>query len=328
MPSMLPRLTSHVLATTWQLHPLWTLVVVVALAAYAVGFARARRHGARVSVVRAGFFGFGLALLLVTVSSAVDVYAMALFWMHMIEHLMLIMVVPTFLVLGHPLTVLRGALTRPERFDATMRTPVARVLTHPAVGLAVYAGVIVGTHLTGFMDRMAEHSWLMGVEQVAYLVSGLLQLLPLAGNEPIGRRFPYLFRIAFLLFAMVPDTLVGIVLMQTATDPFPVMTAGHPAWAPGGVADAHVAGALMWAGGDGLMMFLAFGAVFALLMDTERKDVLGTWLEQVRGENLRAQVARGTGEPDLEPDVDVDDDDAMLDAYNRMLGRLSQGEGS
>ena len=110
MGSMLPPLGWHSFLTQWDLRPLWDLAIVLVLAAYVVGLVRARRHGDRpVHPVRVASFVGGLALLGLTLNSGVDVYGSMIFWVHMIEHLLLIMVVPALLVLGHPLTVLVAA---------------------------------------------------------------------------------------------------------------------------------------------------------------------------------------------------------------------------
>jgi putative membrane protein len=333
MASMLPPLSWHALLHTWQLRPVWTLLALLALAAYVWGLSVCRRHQVRsVQPARVACFVAGVVLLLLTLSSAIDVYAMALFWDHMIEHLMLIMVVPTLLVLGHPLTLLRaaaGARGRGETVDRVLQSPPVALLTYPGVGVALYSAVIVGTHLTSFMDAMATRPWLMDLEQVLYLVSGYLFLLPLVGNEPIRWKLPNLGRIAIVLLAMTPDTVVGIVLMQTNHDMFPVMEGAHPSWAPPPLVDLQIAGGLMWAGGDGLMMLIGIGVTIALITDPSQESVLGKRLEGVRRATLTGHVSRGDTAPTpFDESLSVDDDDAMLDAYNRMLGRLDREETS
>ena len=337
MASNLPPLDWHALSTTWQFQPGWTLAAIALLAAYLLGLARCRSAGVRpVAPWRVASYVGGVVVLVATVSSAFDVYAMAAFWVHMIEHLLLIMVVPALLVIGHPLSVVRGvAVTRgtEDRFDRVVRSGPVAVLTHPLVGLGFYSAVIVGTHLTSFMDAMVEHPWLMPAEQVLYVVSGYLFLLTIVGNEPIRWQVPHLGRLMLVLVGMTPDTVVGIVLMQTESNPFPVMTAGRPGWARAPLDDLELAGGIMWAGGDGLMMLMGIGIVAAMMLPGGRVNVLGGWLEGVRSQTMAAHVAQvdASGDDALDgPDrersfaagADVDDDDEVLDAYNRMLGRL------
>ena len=315
----------HTFWTDWHLSPVWDAVILLALVAYAAGVARTRRRGERtVHPVRMASFVTAMAVLAVTVNSAIEGYSMMLFWDHMIEHLLLIMVVPALLVAGHPLTVLVQATsgrTR-ERVQAVLRSTPVAVLTHPVVALAVYSVVIVGTHLTSFMDAMAMHMWLMPLEQVLYLVSGSLLLAPLLADEPLRWRPPYLLRVALLLVAMVPDTLVGIVLMQSSKAMFPAMTT-NAAWAPNPLRDEQIAGGIMWAAGDGLMMLFAVVIVLVWIATPNRDATAGAWLEKVRRQRF-TEIAGGTDALGAaSEDSDVDEDEAYLDAYNRMLKRLN-----
>jgi putative copper resistance protein D len=190
--------------------------------------------------------------------------------------------------------------------------------THPASGLVIYTVVIVGTHLTGFMDQMVLHPWLMTAEQGLYVATGFLLFLPLLGEEPIRPDLGYLVRLMLFLIAMTPDTLVGIVLLQATRDPFPVMMRHHPSWAPAALTDVHTAGGLMWAGGDGLMMFVAVGLMISVVTSPGKRDrMTGKWLDAVR----RTVIATEVG-ADPERPLDPDSDEAY-DAYNTMLQRLA-----
>lgn len=323
MPGMgadLSPLTWSTFFGTWRLQAGWLEASVLLIGAYLL----ARRAAGAASSVRpwraASWVG-GVALMWVAVSSAIGTYAMSLFWMHMVLHLVLIMVVPALLVLGHPLTVLLEAFHGPARarVQRTLHSWPVTLLTHPATGVLVYTAVIIGTHLTGFMDAMAQHAWLMTGEQVLYVVAGFLFLLPMLGDEPTRPNPPYLLRIALLVAAMIPDTIVGIVLLQSDTVSFPRMMAGHPAWAPDALADQHAAGGLMWAGGDGLMMAIAVGLMISVITSPARRArMTGAWLEGAR----RSALAEHTGE-NVEA-IDDPDGEEALEAYNRMLARLRE----
>ncbi|MGN6252036.1 MAG: cytochrome c oxidase assembly protein [Marmoricola sp.] len=315
----------HSFATTWDLHVGWVVAGLLLLLLYGAAARSARRRGRPLAAWRIVAFVVGVALLETTIASAIDAYAMAVFWMHMVLHLTLIMVVPVLLVLGSPLRAVVDGLedtTRDAALDVLRSGPVA-VLTHPLVGLAVYAFVIVGTHLTGFMDAMATSDTLMTGEQVVYVVAGVWLLVPLIGDEPIRWKLPHLVRIGLLLVAMVPDTVVGIVLLQTGRDLFPTMMGMRPGWAPDAVADLQTAGGLMWAAGDGLMMFIAVGVLVAFLSRRDGQErTFGTWLESARRQALIEHV--GTGGEQLTGDIDPDGEEALA-AYNRMLQRLNGG---
>ena len=311
----------------WHVQPWWLLFSGVALGGYLGAVVVARRcQVASVHPWRVTSFVAGVVVLLFTVSSAIETYAMALFWDHMIEHLLLIMVVPALLVLGSPVAAVRAAATAqgsPRPVEAFARSWPVSVLSHPVVGFGLYAAVIIGTHLTGFMDAMAAHGWVMEAEQWLYLVTGYVYLLPLLGAEPVRTRLPSLGRLGLLLLGMVPDTVVGIVLMQTGYNMFPVMEAGHPGWAPGPVRDLQIGGALMWVGGDGLMMLFGVGVTMAMITHTSSTQVIGHRLEAIRRSTLTEHLALAGSAGTIGDDSDIDEDDAMLDAYNQMLARMN-----
>jgi putative copper resistance protein D len=318
-------LSWHTFLTTWEPHPGWLLVCGLAVAAYLVGVLCCRRQGDPVHPVRIACFLLGNLLLAICLCSALDAYAMSLFWMHMIEHITLITLVPAFLVLGHPFTVLRdaGGPTWRAEFDGAVNRPPVTQLTHPLVGLVAYGLVVFYTHLTPFMDKMVMNPSLMTLEQVLYVGSGFWLLLGAIGNEPFRWHTPYLLRLVLLVMAMVPDTLVGIVLLQTTQNPFPMYMGMRPHWAPDPLHDLDIGGSLMWAVGDGLMMCLAVGVMLALLT-RQRDQLLGSWLESARTATFVGHVERTGGALDAQKigDRSIDDDEAALDAYNEMLRRL------
>ncbi|HZX08362.1 cytochrome c oxidase assembly protein, partial [Kribbella sp.] len=301
---------------SWRVAPGWLAVAVVLAGGYCVLRWRGRGRST-VRVWRVVSFVLGCAVLWVCVASGIGAYSMSVFWMHMVLHLTLIMVVPILLVLGHPITVALESVPA-DRQSRARRVVASRpmgVLTHPATGLAVYTLVIIATHLTGFMDQMAMHPWLMTAEQVLYVAAGYLLFLPLLGEEPLRTSLGYGLRLVLFLIAMLPDTVVGIVLLQAPRDPFPMMTQMRPHWAPDALSDIHAAGGLMWAAGDGLMMWAAVGLMLAVVTSPAKRDrMTGSWLDAVR----RTVISTEVGSEQVDPDSDE-----AHEAYNRMLQRLA-----
>lgn len=313
----LPPLSWGALVHTWDVHA-WSSCICAGLLALYVGCAFRRSKVSRLPWWRATSFGCGVVVLWLAVSSGLAVYGRELFWLHMVLHLVLIMVVPAVLVLGHPFRVVQeaGGARWAERVGTILRSSSVSVLLHPVIGLAAYTVVIVGTHLTSFMDRMPDHPWLGPTEVVLYVMAGWLFLTPVLGDEPIRWRLPAPSRIGLLVVAMVPDTVVGIVLLQSTTNPFPRMFPGTP-WGPDPVRDVQTGGAVMWVGGDGLMMVFAIGLLVTILAGQWRGPLLGSWLESVR----RSTLTDLAGEQLAEDDSDLDEEQSALEAYNRMLQR-------
>ena len=105
-----PQPTAASWFTTWRVDPLWLAVVVFLAALYLWAFVQVRRRGDSWSVLRSLSWLIGLAVLFYVTSGGVAVYGLVLFSAHMVEHMMLTMVVPIFLVLGAPVTLVLKAL--------------------------------------------------------------------------------------------------------------------------------------------------------------------------------------------------------------------------
>jgi putative membrane protein len=128
-----------------------------------------------------------------------------------------------------------------------------------------------------------------------------------------------------------------VALMLTGHPLAPSTALMRPGWGPSLLEDQKLSGAIMWVGGDSLMMLLML-AVIAQWSATGSRARLGDWLESARRQSL-ADIgsvpgsAHNTGAQDtgahdttaqrtLGASPDVDDDEAARQAYNRMLAAL------
>jgi len=112
---MLPPFGWSAVVTQWQFAPVVTVLVVICAGLYGWGVVRvARRHPARPwPLWRTGMFAGGLAVIVIATQSGVGAYDDVLFWDHMVQHLMLIMVAPPLLIFGQPMTLLLHASRNP-----------------------------------------------------------------------------------------------------------------------------------------------------------------------------------------------------------------------
>ena len=328
----------------WEFAPVVTAIVVVFAAAYLWGAWRvARRHPARPwPWWRTGLFLGGLAVIVMATQSGIGAYDDVLIWDHMIQHLMLIMVAPTMLVAGQPVTLLLHASRNPLHTWAkrTVRSRVIGGLTWPPLAIVAYTVTIIVTHLTGLMSLVMRNETIHDAEHALYLVVGYLFFLPLIGREPVKWRLSYPARLLVLFLTMPVDTFTGLALGYSGTaiaGPGP-----RPAWAPSTLSDLHSAGAVMWIGGDGIMfvfmmlVFLAWSREGGLAAGSG-----GGWLESARRANFAALAGpAATGRPAASEtgesrsavaagrreETATIDDDEHLAAYNAYLARLNAAE--
>jgi cytochrome c oxidase assembly factor CtaG len=320
----------------WQFAPVVTGFAVVAAGLYLWGVLRVRRrHPARPwPLWRTAMFLGGLAVVVIATESGIGSYDDVLFWDHMVQHLLLLMVAPPMLVVGQPATLLLHASRNPLHTwtKKLLRSRVVACITWPPFTVALYVAVIVGTHLTGFMNLVLSDDAVHEGEHVLYLVAGYLYFLPLIGREPIRWRISYPTRIFLLFIAMPVDAFTGLVLGSEGSNPFPGLAQGRPGWAPSPIDDVHIGGAVMWVGGAGIMFVLMMTVFFAWSREPRSDSGLG-WLEAARrtnfatlvGAHQEASASRDAPPPAaMAADTASVDDDDHLAAYNAYLARLNK----
>jgi putative copper resistance protein D len=198
-----------------------------------------------------------------------------------------------------------------RRIEGAAQGRVVSLLTSPPVALACYVAVIVGSHLTGLMDTIMNNTVAGQVEHLVYVLVGIQFFVLVVCDEPIRWRLSTPARWGLLAIAMAVDTFTGITLMMM-TSPI----AMHP---PASLhvdplSDTTTGGAIMWAGGDGIMAAVMTLLVIGWLRTSGRslRD-RNSWLEQARVTTLADRTGDGG---------DLDDDDARRDAYNKWLSQL------
>ena len=261
----------------WHIGALPLVLMVVALILYAMGVRRAPEW----SRARSASFLAALIVTFLSTKSVLGVYDMAYFSAHMIQHLLLIMMAAPLFALSAPLDLWRsagGARTR-AIFDGRVMT----VLTHPLVGFAAYFVVIPVTHLSGIANLMMQHQWVHHGEQIAFLVVGYLFFRAAFGLEH-GRTIHPGLRLVYVMAAVPVDTFTGLALVMTSALPFPAYRAMAPTGSSSEwlLSNVHLGGAIMWIGGDALMLLACIPITAAWVRwETQRTKVLDAELDRM-----------------------------------------------
>jgi cytochrome c oxidase assembly factor CtaG len=341
---MLPPFGLPAVLTQWQFAPIVTALVVVSVGLYLWGVIRvARRHPGRPwPAWRTGAFAGGMLVLVLSTQSGIGSYDDLLFYDHMVQHLMLLMVTPPLLIAGQPLTLLLHASRNPLHtwVKRVLRSRVASFLTWPVFGAVAYALGVLATHLTSLATYFERNQTAHDAEHALFVIIGYLFFLPLLGREPIKWRLSYPVRFVVLVLLMPVDTFTGLALGYGSANSPGAPAGPRPAWAPSPVSDLHLGGAVMWIGGDAIMFALMM-LVFLMWSRDERAAVSGHgFFERARQANLATLVAShqratsgaglvtarteaGAGQPVIDGRGGIDDDEHLA-AYNAYLARLNQ----
>jgi cytochrome c oxidase assembly factor CtaG len=191
------------------------------------------------------------------VFSFVGVYDTELFWDHMVQHLLLIMVAAPLFAIASPLELAWKATTGTPHLvvSEALRSPVAKFFGHPAVAFVLYAVLIPVSHLTTWYNYTLENESVHNLEHLAFLVVGYLFWRQIFGNDPNRYRLHPALQFFYLFLAIPIDTFTGLSLAGSSHELFPAYLATHRTWGPSYVDDLHIGGSIMWVVGDTLMLW-------------------------------------------------------------------------
>ncbi|MEU3016676.1 cytochrome c oxidase assembly protein [Nocardiopsis sp. NPDC007018] len=306
-----PAMSLETVLTLWRPDLFFILFVVVAAVLYLGGVWRLVQRGDSWPVGRTVAFVLGLLTIVAVQLSGFATYAMIMFSMHMIQHMVLAMVTPILLVLGAPVTLalraLRPAQTRGDRgprewLNAFLNSRFSKIVTHPAVAAPIFVFSPYALYFTPlFPTLMNDHlgHLFMGVH---FLISGFLFYWVIVGIDPAPRRVPFLLRILLLLVAMGFHAFFGIAIMEQAT-PMAMQYYGQfeIPWMADQAADQYAGGGIAWALGEIPTVMVMLALVVQWSRDDERQ------------ERRRERHSRRGGS-----------DDADMDDYNAYLAELDR----
>jgi len=209
----------------------------------------------------------------VSIFSFVGVYDGELFWDHMVQHLLLIMVAAPLFAIASPLELAWRSTTGTAHVVVTeaLRSGVAKFFGHPAVAFVLYAVLIPVSHLTTWYNLTLEHESIHNAEHLAFLVVGYLFWRQVFGHDPNRFRLHPAMQFFYLFMAIPIDTFTGLSLTGATRELFPAYLATHRTWGPSYVTDLRIGGTLMWVAGDTLMLWPMIPVALRWMHLEERK---------------------------------------------------------
>ncbi len=288
----------HYLADNWSFDP-FAIIALILVGWHEIGLARLARKSrperTRQRRLRSVWFYSGLVVLLLAVGSPIDYWSDRYFFVHMIQHLLLMFAAPVLIVAGAPWQPLLDGLPGRLGRDATRQVmiggwsrPVRAVggfLLRPWVAVIAFNVTMIFWHLPGPFDvgtrNQAVHIWLMHGSFFAAGVLFWLQFIPSA---------PFLIRMSRFgqAVALIATNAQMWILAMSMT--FFSSVSWYPVYAhlPGvtmpPLADQQIGAAILWVCGD-------FWAVPTLIyvirrMFAEEGDV-GSAVDRILGRGSR-----------------------------------------
>ncbi|MGA9284754.1 MAG: cytochrome c oxidase assembly protein [Solirubrobacteraceae bacterium] len=213
-------------------------------------------------------FYLGLAVLLIALASPLERLSEQLFWAHMLQHILLLVVAPPLIVAARPWIRLWRALGVEARRSVahsftqgrlTWLRRLSAALGAPLPSFVLFSGVVLAWHVPVLFDATLHSEALHALEHTLFFCTALMFWKQVIDSPPLRAPLSDLWRVAYLVGAMVVMWALAVVL---AFAPHSLYGAyAQMASRPGGIsaiADQQIAAGIMWVPGSLPLLVVLF----------------------------------------------------------------------
>jgi putative membrane protein len=249
---MLPLAVLHFL-TPWEIDPLLLGCEVLLGLAYWRGTRTQRHTGLAIGFWRQLSFYLGIGFTHLALLTHWDYYAQHMFFIHRAQHLMLHHVAPALLVLGNPWPILFSGT--PRALQQALRSPAIRRPWDAIYGFLqqpVLAGVLFVATIDFWLIPPVHFAAMLNpllyrVMNWSMLLDGLLFWWLIFDPRPKPPApVSYGIRILVLIVIVIPQILVGAVIVFARHDLFPVYDLCGRVFAISPLTDQQIGGVIIW----------------------------------------------------------------------------------
>jgi cytochrome c oxidase assembly factor CtaG len=278
-----PQLTFARAVTSWTLDP-WSLtVVVIAGVLYLAAVRRIRRTGTAWPAARViSFCGLGLGFAVLATMSSVGVYQPVLFYMRSVQTILLLLVVPLFLALGRPLTLIIATVPRlGPRLDSVIRSRFARLATFPAITTFVLVLTPFLIYFTPWYAAGFRSVLVAQLTQLALMTPGFIFFWTLLRVDPVPKAYPYVVALWITAAEVLGDAVLGLaVIADTSLLAGSYYHALARPWGPDLATSQVIGGGVLWIFGDIVgLPFLAAQLIQMIREDEAEAKVIDAELD-------------------------------------------------
>ncbi len=228
----------------------------------------------------------GLLLVAVALISPLETLAGQFFFMHMIQHLVLIMLVPPLLTLANPLPFVLWGLPDRARQAAGRglsrmlhrASPVRkglRTLTNPGLVWLIYVSLLILWHDPNLYNAALRSEPLHDLEHFSFFLPALAFWWKVTGAGPIiHKQFSRGARIFYVIAAIPPTMLLGIAIAFSREPVYTYYLSVPRPWGISALQDQTIGGIIMWIPGSMMYIIATLILTAIWLKHEERKPAL------------------------------------------------------
>tara|TARA_Y100001935_G_C17307542_1_gene513349 strand:- start:3301 stop:4227 length:927 start_codon:yes stop_codon:yes gene_type:complete len=216
-----------------------------------------------------------LFLLILVLEGPIDYYAEEMFFIHMIQHLTLMVVIAPLLLSANAMPIfiwgtpkkMRSTLSRPFAGNSTSKK-ILTIITRPRYSLLLYIINLYMWHIPFFYNLTLSHDTFHFINHALFVFMALLLWWPIIGPAPVRTNLTIPQKIVYVLVAVTPSaalaafiTLSGDPIYNYESTPLHWNMLSHSE-------DQTWGGLIMWLPGN----FLFFGVLTTLFFKWSKQE--------------------------------------------------------
>jgi putative membrane protein len=261
------------LLNEWSPPIALNIAILLTVLIYFRGWLSLRRSSPQIfPIARLVAFLSGMFFLWFAIGSPLSAFDDGSLTAHMVQHILLMLVIPPLVLLGAPaLPLLHGF---PQWFVRAFLGPflrwplvqsIGRFLTHPVVCWLLAAVALIGWHVPSAFELALRSDFWHEVEHSCFLSTSILFWWPVVQPFPSEPRWPRWSIPVYLFFGMLPGGALGAFLAFCDRVLYPSYAESPPLFHITPLTDQILAGALMWVFGMFVCLVPAVAITLKLL---------------------------------------------------------------
>lgn len=297
---------TFIIRLSWAWRPEIILTLSLAATVHLIGRQRLKRKGSTdlTKPWRSISYLSGLAILWIALMSPIDVLSDQFFYMHMIQHLLMVMIAAPLLLIANPMPIalwglpssLRLEIGRGLRPGSRFRQ-VVRSVTTPGLVWLYFVAVLVGWHDPRLYGLALRNELVHDLEHLSFLGTAVLFWWHVIGCAPhIHRRLSQGVRIGYALSVVPANALTGIAIAFASEPIYEHYTTVPRIGEMTVLQDQMLSGIIMWIPGS-MMYIVAALILIARIVRGEDGAEPTTTMHGAAGDAMRAPGFEGGQAP-------------------------------
>jgi putative membrane protein len=168
------------------------LAVIVAYFLITITFRSRFSNSEPLSRKEAGLFLLAIGLIYAIKGSPLDVMAHLMFYVHMLQMAILVLVIPPIFIFGIPVWIWR------KLFNVKVIDSLFKFFTKPLIALIVFNGLFSFYHIPMIFDRVMQNGWMHAGYSILLFIVAILMWWPLINPHPEHQKLSGLRKVGYI----------------------------------------------------------------------------------------------------------------------------------